>query len=48
MWAKRALPAKEFEEMISWDDGRWSRLLDALRPYESVDEGETYQPRPMA
>jgi hypothetical protein len=47
-WAKRTAPHSEFEEMLSWDHGRWARLYDALQIYGTADEGEAYQARAVS
>jgi hypothetical protein len=44
-WAKRTIPAEEFAEIMRWDGGAWQRLLEALREYETMDEGEVYRPQ---
>jgi hypothetical protein len=43
--SKRAIPAEEFAEIMTWDGGRWQRILETLREYETVDEGEVYHPQ---
>ena len=33
------LPAGEWEDLLSWDGGRWGRFMEAFKRYEAVDEG---------
>ncbi|KAI0720557.1 hypothetical protein C8T65DRAFT_735887 [Cerioporus squamosus] len=42
MWFKRCCgeDSQEWKDMMSWDGGRWARLMAALEKYETVDEGE--------
>jgi len=28
----------EWKKMLTWDNGKWAKLMEALKPYESVDE----------
>ncbi|KAI1790149.1 hypothetical protein LXA43DRAFT_891563 [Ganoderma leucocontextum] len=42
MWFKACLgeDSEEWKEMISWDGGRWAKLLTAFEKYGAVDVGE--------
>jgi len=29
--------SEEWKKMLTWDNGKWARLMEALKPYEGVD-----------
>ena len=40
IWARVVLDRNEWEDLISWDGGRWGKFMAAFEKYEAVDEGE--------
>ncbi|KAJ8501902.1 hypothetical protein ONZ51_g273 [Trametes cubensis] len=40
IWARVVLDKKEWEDLISWHEGRWGKFMAAFEKYEAVDEGE--------
>ncbi|KAH9855212.1 hypothetical protein C2E23DRAFT_857914 [Lenzites betulinus] len=42
MWTRVVLgeDSKEWADMVRWDGGRWGRLAEALKEFESEDAGE--------
>ena len=38
-WYRRSTDeeSEEWKKMLTWDNGKWARLMEALKPYESVD-----------
>jgi hypothetical protein len=47
LWLYRMLPKEEYDEVASWDGGRWGTLIAYLdgEGYMKVDEGEAWQPK---
>jgi glutathione S-transferase len=43
LWTKRTTSDDEWNEIMTFDEGRWKRLLEDLDEYTSTDEGEVYQ-----
>jgi glutathione S-transferase len=41
-WLNASVSDDQFERVLQWNGGRWKVLMDQVKPYSMIDEGESY------